>query len=42
VLYITFTIVVTNWRTVLRREVNELDSAANIARHRQPDQLTRR
>jgi ABC-type transport system involved in Fe-S cluster assembly fused permease/ATPase subunit len=30
VLYITFTIVVTNWRTVLRREVNELDSAANV------------
>jgi ABC-type transport system involved in Fe-S cluster assembly fused permease/ATPase subunit len=30
VLYISFTIVVTNWRTVLRREVNELDSAANI------------
>ena len=30
VLYVSFTIVVTNWRTVLRREVNELDSAANI------------
>ena len=30
VLYVTFTIVVTNWRTVLRREVNELDSAANV------------
>ncbi|MBK9021617.1 MAG: ABC transporter ATP-binding protein/permease [Sulfuritalea sp.] len=30
VLYVTFTILVTNWRTVLRREVNELDSAANI------------
>jgi len=27
--YITFTIVVTNWRTALRRQVNELDSAAN-------------
>ena len=30
VLYVTFTIVVTNWRTQLRREVNELDSAANV------------
>jgi ATP-binding cassette subfamily B protein len=30
VLYVSFTIVVTNWRTVIRREVNELDSAANI------------
>ncbi len=30
VLYVTFTIIVTNWRTVLRREVNELDSAANV------------
>jgi ABC-type transport system involved in Fe-S cluster assembly fused permease/ATPase subunit len=30
VIYVTFTIVVTNWRTVLRREVNELDSAANV------------
>jgi ABC-type transport system involved in Fe-S cluster assembly fused permease/ATPase subunit len=29
VIYITFTVVVTNWRTKLRREVNELDSAAN-------------
>jgi ABC-type transport system involved in Fe-S cluster assembly fused permease/ATPase subunit len=29
VLYVTFTIKVTNWRTVLRREANELDSAAN-------------
>ncbi|MCX9157750.1 ABC transporter ATP-binding protein/permease [Niveibacterium sp. 24ML] len=28
-LYITFTITVTNWRTALRREANELDSAAN-------------
>jgi ATP-binding cassette subfamily B protein len=28
-LYITFTILVTNWRTQLRRTVNELDSAAN-------------
>ncbi len=30
VIYVIFTIVVTNWRTVLRREVNELDSAANV------------
>jgi len=29
-LYVIFTIVISNWRTVLRREVNELDSAANI------------
>ena len=29
VLYITFTVLVTNWRTHLRREVNEIDSAAN-------------
>ncbi|MDP1610749.1 MAG: ABC transporter ATP-binding protein/permease [Sulfuritalea sp.] len=29
-LYVIFTIVITNWRTVLRREVNELDSAANV------------
>jgi len=28
-LYITFTITVTNWRTALRRQANELDSAAN-------------
>jgi len=28
--YVTFTILVTNWRTLIRREVNELDSAANI------------
>ncbi|MFZ5455815.1 MAG: ABCB family ABC transporter ATP-binding protein/permease [Pseudomonadota bacterium] len=28
-LYITFTVTVTNWRTTLRREANELDSAAN-------------
>ncbi|MFT4174500.1 MAG: ABC transporter ATP-binding protein/permease [Rhodocyclaceae bacterium] len=27
--YITFTVVVTNWRSTLRREANELDSAAN-------------
>ncbi|QDX82607.1 metal ABC transporter permease [Denitratisoma sp. DHT3] len=27
--YVGFTILVTNWRTHLRREVNELDSAAN-------------
>ena len=30
VIYVVFTILVTNWRTVLRREVNELDSAANV------------
>ena len=29
IIYISFTIVVTNWRTHLRRQVNELDSAAN-------------
>jgi ATP-binding cassette subfamily B protein len=29
-IYVIFTIVVTNWRTQLRREVNELDSAANV------------
>ena len=29
-IYVVFTIVLSNWRTVLRREVNELDSAANI------------
>jgi len=29
VLYISFTILVTNWRTRIRREANELDSAAN-------------
>ncbi|MCP5297611.1 MAG: ABC transporter ATP-binding protein/permease [Zoogloeaceae bacterium] len=29
VLYIIFTVLVTNWRTHLRREVNEIDSAAN-------------
>jgi ABC-type transport system involved in Fe-S cluster assembly fused permease/ATPase subunit len=28
-LYVVFTISVSNWRTALRREVNELDSAAN-------------
>ena len=28
-LYITFTFKVTNWRTTLRRQANELDSAAN-------------
>ena len=28
--YIAFTVTVTNWRTHLRREANELDSAANI------------
>jgi ABC-type transport system involved in Fe-S cluster assembly fused permease/ATPase subunit len=29
VVYITFTVTVTNWRTHIRREANELDSAAN-------------
>lgn len=29
VAYVVFTILVSNWRTALRREVNELDSAAN-------------
>ncbi|MCK6394612.1 ABC transporter ATP-binding protein/permease [Zoogloea sp.] len=29
VLYVTFTFKVTNWRTALRRQANELDSAAN-------------
>jgi ABC-type transport system involved in Fe-S cluster assembly fused permease/ATPase subunit len=29
VLYISFTVTVTNWRTALRRQANELDSAAN-------------
>ncbi|NMF91103.1 ABCB family ABC transporter ATP-binding protein/permease [Aromatoleum petrolei] len=29
VLYIFFTVRITNWRTVLRRQANELDSAAN-------------
>ncbi len=29
-IYISFTVIVTNWRTHLRREANELDSAANI------------
>ena len=29
-IYIAFTVIVTNWRTHLRREANELDSAANI------------
>ena len=28
-IYVTFTVLVTNWRTLLRREVNEIDSAAN-------------
>jgi ABC-type transport system involved in Fe-S cluster assembly fused permease/ATPase subunit len=28
-IYITFTVVVTNWRTRIRREANELDSAAS-------------
>ena len=30
VAYISFTVVVTRWRTVLRRRSNELDSAANV------------
>ncbi len=29
-LYVTYTVVITNWRTHLRRTVNELDSAANV------------
>ena len=29
-IYVVFTISVSNWRTALRREVNELDTAANI------------
>ncbi|MBM3391724.1 MAG: ABC transporter ATP-binding protein/permease [Betaproteobacteria bacterium] len=29
VVYVTFTVLITNWRTRLRREVNEIDSAAN-------------
>src|SRR5574338_23656 len=29
VFYISFTVVVTNWRTALRRQANEFDSAAN-------------
>jgi ATP-binding cassette subfamily B protein len=29
-LYVTFTVIVTNWRIHLRREVNEIDSAANV------------
>ena len=28
--YVVYTIVISNWRVLLRREVNELDSAANI------------
>ena len=30
VLYVAFTVTVTNWRTKIRREANELDSAANV------------
>ncbi len=30
VIYVVFTVIVTNWRTKLRREVNELDTAANV------------
>ena len=30
-IYITFTVTLTNWRTKIRREANELDSAANIS-----------
>ncbi len=29
-IYVSYTIILSNWRTVLRREVNELDSAANV------------
>ncbi|MBK9623774.1 MAG: ABC transporter ATP-binding protein/permease [Rhodocyclaceae bacterium] len=29
-LYVTYTVIITNWRTHLRRTVNELDSAANV------------
>ncbi len=29
VIYVTFTVTITNWRTKLRRDANELDSAAN-------------
>ncbi len=29
VVYVIFTVILSNWRTVIRREVNELDSAAN-------------
>jgi len=29
-LYVTYTVLISNWRTHLRREVNELDSAANV------------
>ncbi len=28
--YVTYTIIVTNWRTKIRREANEFDSAANV------------
>ncbi|HEX8988619.1 MAG TPA: ABC transporter transmembrane domain-containing protein, partial [Rhodocyclaceae bacterium] len=28
--YVSFTVVVTNWRTLIRRQANELDSAANV------------
>ena len=30
ILYVSFTVVITNWRTEIRREANELDSAANV------------
>ncbi|MBL8486438.1 MAG: metal ABC transporter permease, partial [Rhodocyclaceae bacterium] len=30
ILYVGFTVVITNWRTEIRREANELDSAANV------------
>ncbi len=29
-LYIAFTVTLTNWRTLIRRQANELDSAANV------------
>ena len=38
-LYIAFTIVITEWRTHFRREMNELDSEGEHARDRQPAQL---
>ena len=34
VLYITFTVVVTEWRTKFRREMNELESTSQTPRHR--------
>ena len=37
--YISFTILVTEWRIEIRRRANELDSQGQHARHRQPAQL---